>query len=653
MSQGVFLVEHGKRGYAYMAYHLAMSIKKFNPDIHITVFTDGNIHRQVDMVRKSCIDQFIEIPAELFEYNFKGTVNAGKIKVAAYDFIPYDECLYLDVDALVMGDIQVIFDELKKDGGYFYTHTFGTHVLAQGNDMAVSQWAWAFDVWNHYGLKPYAVLPGSNTSFQYIKKCKESKELIRKIQHNYRNPLPLEKLRKQWGGGQPDELAVSVACAEMNIVPKPPKDYIFFGQSIDPRPVRQIEQEYLILSIFGGKLFTNPAYTDLYDALLIRYHREKGLDHYYKYGAFIAGDKHASNRPISQENDGTVKSDPAPVPIHQQVDIRRSSQRVNLIEALIPIHHTTLIDSKKLIQTYRSPDNRPITITNWLNGSIIEFKGKTIFCYRMEARPFCTIMKLGICYLDADMQPVVSSNVLLDLYSDLTSPETGFKFTEGYHVEDPRLFIFNDELYLSYTDGYQMAQAKIDPKTLQAVESFYIEKPEENRTEKNWTFFEYDRKLYSIYDINSHTIFEMQGSQWEQKYQTPHENFWNYGELRGGTSPILHKGEYIAFFHSAKGELKKGVMHRQYFMGAYTFEAKPPFRITSMTPKPIIAGEYMEPSVPRLSTKIFVVFPAGVIRKEDKFLVSFGYNDFENRIVEVSDELLRGQMRRIKKEELV
>lgn len=653
MSQGVFLVEHGKRGYAYMTYHLAMSIKKFNPDIHITVFTDGNIHRQVDMVRKSNIDQFIEIPSELFEYNFKGTVNAGKIKVAAYDFIPYDECLYLDVDALAMGDIQPIFDELKKDGGYFYTHTFGTHTLSQGNDMAVSQWAWANDIWSHYGLKADAIFPGTNTSFQYIRKCKESKELIRKIQQNFKNPLPLEKLRKQWGGGQPDELAVSVACTEMGIVPKPPKDYIFFGQSIDPRPVSQIEKEYLILSIFGGKLFTNPAYTELYDERLIRYHREKGLDHIYKYGAFISGDKHASNRPIGLENDGSLSSEPVPVPVRQMVDVRMSNHRHNLIEALIPISSTKLIDSKKLIQTYRSPENRPIAITNWLNGSIIEYKGKTIFCYRMEARPFCTIMKLGICYLDSDMQPIEKSNVLLELYSELTSPETGHKFACGFHVEDPRLFIYNDELYLSYTDGYQMGQAKINPDTLQAEKSFYIEKPDDNRTEKNWTFFEHDKKLFSVYDINTHTIFEMHGHEWEQKYQSSFESFWNYGELRGGTSPIFHNGEYIAFFHSAKGELKKGVMHRQYFMGAYTFEAKPPFRITSMTTKPIIAGEYIEPSAPRLSNKIFVVFPAGVIRKDDNFLVSFGYNDYENRIVEVTDEFLKGQLRRIKQEELV
>lgn len=79
-------------------------------------------------------------------------------------------------------------------------------------------------------------------------------------------------------------------------------------------------------------------------------------------------------------------------------------------------------------------------------------------------------------------------------------------------------------------------------------------------------------------------------------------------------------------------------------MGAYTFEAKPPFKPLSITRSPIIAGEWVDDNIPRLSNAIFVVFPSGAIRQKSGWLVSFGYNDYRCRFMEITDEELENNM---------
>jgi len=275
--------------------------------------------------------------------------------------------------------------------------------------------------------------------------------------------------------------------------------------------------------------------------------------------------------------------------------------------------------------------------------------------YRMENRPWCTRTKIGMCLLDDNYQPVKESNTLLELHSDLkvATMQGGKSFPRGFHVEDPRLFVFDNELYISYTDGYQMGQAKINPVTLQAEESFYLDKPVKGRTEKNWIFFEHNGKLMAVYNTAPHVVFEMNGSKFEQKYSTQFPNDWKWGEIRGGTSPVKTGKHFISFFHSANDILYKGMSGRQYFMGAYMFEAEPPFTPVAISKEPLITGEIINDSIPRLSNKIFVVFPGGAIRKKDSWLVSFGYNDLECRMISVRDSVLQDNLISVNNKELI
>lgn len=611
MTQGVFLPCFKKRGYMFSAFNLAYSIKHFNPEIKICLFHDEVIG-EILPENLYVFDQLIQIPVDV---KFKeGRIDPAWIKACVYDYLPYDENFIMDVDAVCFQDIQPLFDSLSKHKDYYSAPMYGSHQLSDGDHMEVNGWANANQVWEKYKLHPDAILPSINSSFQYVRKSPEAKALFDQLKENLNDPIPLNELKDHWGGTQPDELYMDIALAQKNICPPTGTNYIFFGKRHDPtKSISDLESQFYFMSIYGGNGFTSPFYTEHYDRFLHRIMRGKRT-HNYKYD-HIARDKHANGKPQATRN--VIKEDTILAP------------------GLIPVNKTRLIDDNRLIRIYPGPDGRNLKVSNWLNGSFHAYKGQVYFAYRMEMRPFCKTMKLGLCLLDNELQPNYHTNVLLNLHSNLRG------HAKNFHVEDPRLFTYKDELYLSYTDGYQMGQAKIDPQTLQATESFYIDLPRVGRTEKNWTFFEHDGNLYSVYDIASHTIFKMNGPHYEKVYSTPFEHSWQWGELRGGTSPMLIGDRYLSFFHSASPITHKNAQGRCYYMGAYTFEAKPPFRVLSISKEPIMSGELCDDSIPRLSNKIFVVFPCGVLKLQDSYLVSYGWNDFQVRYCEVTNELLK------------
>jgi predicted GH43/DUF377 family glycosyl hydrolase len=82
-------------------------------------------------------------------------------------------------------------------------------------------------------------------------------------------------------------------------------------------------------------------------------------------------------------------------------------------------------------------------------------------------------------------------------------------------------------------------------------------------------------------------------------------------------------------------------------MGAYTFEAKPPFRITAVSTAPILFdGIYDTPALNTASPDKYVIFPCGfaIEKKEGKTLIHLGCgeNDSAIKIVTMDkDELVK------------
>ena len=604
MDKGILLIAFGKRAYGFLAYNLAVSIRHHNKTIPIQLVHD-----------ESAISQLTKQQLEIFD--IKSLVkadlkNPGQTKIELLKYSQFGNTLFIDVDSIAFKDIEPLIDDLIAQGMQIGTMVYDNYKLTDGDDVQKLNWAYGIDIYEFYKLGKKDILPCINTSIIFYKSSAIGffDEVLAKF--NY----PANQLKLNWGGTMPDELPFSVA-----LVGK--KDYcipecaMLFGNKSLPEADLELKEKYYLMSIYGGRNFTKLRFTDIYDKTMAKYYREIGQEYLFKYHLTI-GEKHA-NRSAQV----LIKPQPDPLTLPE------------IMPAAIPISQSRVVPSSKLIQTYKGPKGEMVVVSNWFNCSIIEFEGKTLMCYRMESKPFATRIMLGMVELDDQYIPKVETNTLLQLHSDLKG------YAKGYHVEDPRLFIHDNSLYLSYTDGYQMGQAKIDSNTLQATESFYIDKPEQNRTEKNWTFYSHDNDLLSVYSINPHTIFKMNGASWNQMHQVDFDTIWQWGEPRGGTSPIRIGNKYYSFFHSAVDIKHRGSKGRQYFMGMYVFSAIAPFQPIAISKEPIIAGEFMNDQIPRLSNKIYVVFPNGAIRKKDKWVVSFGYNDYECRLIDITDEFLK------------
>lgn len=139
------------------------------------------------------------------------------------------------------------------------------------------------------------------------------------------------------------------------------------------------------------------------------------------------------------------------------------------------------------------------------------------------------------------------------------------------------------------------------------------------RHQKNWSPFYYrDREnnqsnwnLFFIYSSTPHRIVSVNDSIYspdlenEDGYhfgkkvrantqcETSNSQIqWDYGEIRGGTQAELIENipgigdKYLTFFHSSAHKFSPRTS--TYFLGAYLFDAKPPFAITHFSREPIV-----------------------------------------------------------------
>jgi predicted GH43/DUF377 family glycosyl hydrolase len=142
-------------------------------------------------------------------------------------------------------------------------------------------------------------------------------------------------------------------------------------------------------------------------------------------------------------------------------------------------------------------------------------------------------------------------------------------------------------------------------------------------------FFAHDNIDFLIYGCGSaygHDVVSL-NTDWAvtYKYKTPGIT-WDYGEIRGGTPPVRVGDEYFCFTHSfhSFGGTQWGHHLARYVMGAYAFEAKPPFKITRYTKTPFAAGSAKDPMYQWSKP---IVFPDGARFDNGLWTVVYGVND--------------------------
>jgi hypothetical protein len=221
---------------------------------------------------------YVDLPEQHIYTNKK--LDPGKAKVLLFDYLPFHYNLYLDVDAVCLKDLQPLIDQLIANDAKYATRVVGEHTIDQGRDFKAMQWAWADQLWQHFGLAKSDKIYAINSSIQFIEKCAEAEAIYRTAADMYlNNPMPINKLRMKWGGGQPDELYFNVSFGKNNFKPYE-IDAICFQMNRE-FSYAQIEERFYLMSYYGGKGFTPTFYIEWLDRKLKAWMQQDGIQHKY------------------------------------------------------------------------------------------------------------------------------------------------------------------------------------------------------------------------------------------------------------------------------------------------------------------------------------------------------------------------------------
>ncbi len=217
--------------------------------------------------------------------------------------------------------------------------------------------------------------------------------------------------------------------------------------------------------------------------------------------------------------------------------------------------------------------------------------------------------------------------------------------TRSDYSNDPRVFKAGPQFYLVFNDTVSkdpkeriMKIAELDMSNYQ-LKKITVLDPKLKKTEKNWVPFSDGKGLFFIYKIDPFVVWTLESSELQTLSENPGTP-WEWGSPRGGTPAELIDGEYLTFFHSSFRDRHGG---RWYTMGALTFQAHPPFKMTAISPCPILfQGIYSSKHLNGASRRLRCIFPSGFILSEDKskILLSCGENDSSIKIITFDKEAL-------------
>jgi hypothetical protein len=233
--------------------------------------------------------------------------------------------------------------------------------------------------------------------------------------------------------------------------------------------------------------------------------------------------------------------------------------------------------------------------------------------------------------------------------------------------EDPRAVVIGERLYLFYVvieknaDGKILGSCEMLTEFVAAtfplvpIRSFQLPKnpvsdPQRANTtwEKNWVPFALnDGNIALIYTHQPWTILHLNVAP-----EVPIPEFlavfsigeikWDYGEIRGGTPPIVFdENSLITFFHSAQVIGSRNV----YMVGACVFRNSPPYEPRLITTEPLLVARYRTTAA-RFGWGVLasVIFPLGAIQQNSIFKLLCGIDDGEIGIFAMTTEELKSRL---------
>lgn len=238
---------------------MAYSLRLYS-NLPIQLVTEQKL---INLVDSSLFDTITIISRE---DSYQGTkCFPGYAKIRLYDYIIFDEYIYLDVDGLLLKPIEPLLEECRNLDKDFISIQVGE---GKSTEEKYPNMIWAFpkDMWEKYNLPKDRVMPFLNSSFQYVRKGK-IKRLFETAQEMIEDPIPVDKLRAQWGRSQPDELYMNMALCKLGIDPKlaQPTYPIYFERH---RLRKDVLEEFYILGLYGDKTHTHKSVLQYYDIKL-------------------------------------------------------------------------------------------------------------------------------------------------------------------------------------------------------------------------------------------------------------------------------------------------------------------------------------------------------------------------------------------------
>jgi predicted GH43/DUF377 family glycosyl hydrolase len=213
------------------------------------------------------------------------------------------------------------------------------------------------------------------------------------------------------------------------------------------------------------------------------------------------------------------------------------------------------------------------------------------------------------------------------------------------HYEDPRLFTFQNELYVSYSFFGSETEKDWDviTKTIRigmtrirkAADGFecgptYVPPFGNNAkpigVEKNWGFFEKGKELHCLYSISPFVIFKYDMAANTCRLVRTSKTKANLS-LRGGTPPLYINKQFVAFIHCSD------YLSYRFDM---TFDSNQ-FTLKSIGDFPALSAIQILKKGTQYMNQNGILFPCGAVYDtvNKQYIVAMGYDDKENMIAYV------------------
>lgn len=282
------------------------------------------------------------------------------------------------------------------------------------------------------------------------------------------------------------------------------------------------------------------------------------------------------------------------------------------------------------------------------NPSIVRWHGKLLMSFRNIGNPKDSYNSsyIGLVRLDDNFVPYGHPQILQLSQKGAFVP---------HRAEDARLIIVGGHLFMIYSDNedpvitkgnFRVYIAELIEKNghfsvLRKDKLVNFEGANPELREKNWTPFDYRSTLFLSYSLNPHLVFRplIGKGKCETVASSSRPLPWLWGDLRGGTQTLQIGDRYLTFFHSSLrmiSEHSQGKEMLHYFMGACTFEGKPPFAITHVSPEPIIGLGFFTGHVYKPYWGSWRgIFPGGFIFDDNSIWIVYGRQNHELWVVKL------------------